>query len=37
MQEGVRLDYVVCDMCVMLCYGYVNKILSKKGLVTTNN
>ena len=20
MQEGVRLDYVVCDMCVMLCY-----------------
>ena len=37
MQEGVRLDYVVCDMCVMLSYGYVIKILGKKGLVTTNN
>ena len=39
MQEGVRLDYVVCDMCFMLCYVlcYVNKILGKKELVTTNN
>ena len=37
MQEGVRLDYVVCDMCVMLCYGYVFKILGSKGLVTTIN
>ena len=37
MQEGVRLDYVVCVMCVMLCYGNVIKILGKKGLVTMNN
>ena len=36
-QEGVRLDYVVCDMCVMLCFGYVIKILGKNWLVTTNN
>ena len=21
-QEGVRLNYVVCDMCVMLCYVF---------------
>ena len=34
----MRLDYVVCDMCVMLCYVcYVIKILGKKGLVTMKN
>ena len=40
MREGVRLKtklYVMCDMCVMLCYGYVIKILGKKGLVNMNN
>ena len=37
MQEGVRLDYVVFDVCVILCYGYVIEILGKKGLVTMNN
>ena len=40
MPEGIRLKtklHVMCDTCVMLCYGYVIKILGKKGLVTMNN
>ena len=42
MRKRVRLKtklYVMCDMCVMLCYVMCNviKIVGKKGLVTMNN
>ena len=38
MQEGVRLKYMYCVICV-LCYVmcYVIKTLGKKELVTMNN